>query len=353
LNNAARESGETLMHEVLLRCSRLNVPAQAVLELTYRCNLHCAHCYVDIAEADEMSTEEWRWIIDELKAAGTIFLLFTGGEITLRADLLEIAAYARHIGFFVGFLTNGTLITPDLARCIAALRPFSVATSLYGTSAATHESVTGREGSFGKTLNGIRLLVESGLTPTVQVLAMKSNLSELGRTSDLVESLGARVKIDLGLAPTKSGGTFPLRLEPGLEDLMRCGWRPGAPDEGQEVCQGTCKAGRAICSVSPGGNVFPCIMFPLKLGNLRHSSFKKIWGLEPRAELRYLRSIKRTDLGACGKCDLAAYCQRCTGIAYIESGRMIGPSPSACRQAQVRWRLSQATEVTPCQKNPT
>jgi radical SAM protein with 4Fe4S-binding SPASM domain len=343
-----KKAAGSLMHDVLLQCSRENVPAQAVLELTYRCNLRCSHCYVDVAEPDELTTEEWLSVIDELKAAGTIFLLFTGGEITLRRDLLEIAGYARRSGFFVGFLTNGSIMTPELARGIAGLKPFSVATSLYGATAKTHEYVTGREGSFQSTLEGIRLLVESGLAPTVQVLAMKSNLSELDRTIELVAGLGARAKIDLGLAPTKSGNEFPFRLEPGPADFTRCGWRPGAPAKDEAACQGTCKAGRAICSVSPSGNVFPCIMFPLKLGNLRYSSFDKIWGLEPRVELRYLRSIKRTDLDACGKCDLAAYCQRCTGIAYLESGRMIGPSPSACRQARVRWRLNKATEVTSC-----
>jgi radical SAM protein with 4Fe4S-binding SPASM domain len=350
LVNATEGAEKSLLHEVLMQCSRLNVPAQVVLELTYHCNLRCAHCYIDTEEPDELTTDEWYAVIDQLKAAGTLYLLFTGGEITLRPDLLEIATYARRCGFFVGFLTNGTLMTPELARGIAELKPFSVAISLYGTSAATHEPVTGREGSFERTCNGIRLLVDRGLTPTVQVLALKTNLSELTLMNDFVLSLGAKPRIDLSLAPTKSGEILPLRLEPSLADLVGCGWRPRSPDESEDGCRGVCKAGRAICSVSPAGNVFPCLMFPLKLGNLRESNFNQIWRLEPRAELRYLRSIKRADLDACNKCNLAAYCQRCTGIAYLESGCMTGPSMNACRQAEARWRLNKATEVTLCQK---
>ena len=84
---------------------------------------------------------------------------------------------------------------------------------------------------------------------------------------------------------------------------------------------------------------------PLKLGNLKQSSFDMIWRLEPSAELRYLRSMGRSDLYACNQCHLAAYCQRCTGIVYVESCRPDGPSSGACRQAQTRWRLDHATEV--------
>jgi AdoMet-dependent heme synthase len=350
LTNTTGGARKTLLHEVISRCSRLSIPVQVALELTYRCNLRCAHCYIDIDEPEELTTAEWRGVIDQLKAAGAMYLLFTGGEVMVRPDFLEIAAYARRSGFFVAFLTNCTRLTPDLARDIVELKPLSIATSLYGATAATHDEVTGLPGSFERTLNGIRLLVDRGLPPIVQTLAMRPNLAELSRMRDLVAGLGAEGKIDIGLAPSKSGRTFPFRQEAALEDLVRCGWRPDAPGAA-DACQGNCKAGKAMCSISPGGNVFPCVMFPLQLGNLRKNSFNTIWGLEPCAELRYLRSIKRADLEACGKCNLAAYCHRCTGVAYTESGQMNGPSQSACRQAEARWRLNQATEVTLCQEN--
>jgi radical SAM protein with 4Fe4S-binding SPASM domain len=86
-------------------------------------------------------------------------------------------------------------------------------------------------------------------------------------------------------------------------------------------------------------------MFPLKLGNLRESSFESLWRLEPRAELRYLRSMGRENLYACQACELSSYCVRCTGSAYIETGRIEGPVPSACRQAKMRWRLNHIGEV--------
>jgi radical SAM protein with 4Fe4S-binding SPASM domain len=322
----------------MAKCSQLNIPLHVALELTYRCNLGCTHCYVDLDEPDELTFEEWKEVLSQLKAAGTVYLLLTGGEIMSRTDFLDIATYARNHGFFVGILTNCTLVTPAIAKAIAELRPFSLGTSLYGARAANHELVTQVPGSFQKTLEGIRLLVDAGLVPTVQTIVLNTNAAELTQIRELVEGLGARAHINAGMAPSKTGADFPFQHEPTDEELLSCGCQLDSPGPSEHSGSQLCKAGRGICSVSPHGDVFPCIMFPLKLGNLRESTFDSIWRLEPLAELRYLRSMRRSDLFACQSCELRAYCQRCTGIAYLEVGRIDGPSPSACRRAKRRWR---------------
>ena len=344
------QPGETkrpFRQEIAEKCLQLNIPFEATLELTYRCNLRCAHCYVDLVENDELSFEEWKGVLDQLKAAGTMFLMLTGGEIMVRSDFLDIVNYARRSGFFIDFLSNCTLITPDIVRAIAEMKTRALGTSLYGATAATHDSVTGVPGSFERTLEGIRLLVSAGVATTVQTVAMKANVNELAQIEELVQSLGARPKIGTGMAHSKTGSDFPLQLEPGEEDLMNCGWQQHTTGSTEDYDFLLCKAGKGVCSVSPRGDIFPCIMFPLKLGNLREKSFDAIWRLEPRAELRYLRSMGRSDLYVCRSCELSSYCERCTGSAYLESGQkeIDGPSPSACRQARKRWRLTQPKEV--------
>jgi radical SAM protein with 4Fe4S-binding SPASM domain len=340
-------SERLLLQEALEKCSLLNIPAHAVIELTYRCNLKCSHCYIDIKNSNELALAEWQDTIDQLKAAGTIYLLMTGGEIMLRPDFLDIAVYVRRHGLIPGFITNGTLITPEIARNIAELKPFSIAVSLYGASPETHDTITQVPGSYERTLNGIQMLISHGLPVLVQTVAMKSNLGELMRIEEMVVAMGGRTSIVTGMAPTKSGSIHPFQYEPTTEELVSCGWRPqngaSAIGHGPDLC----KAGKGLCSVSPAGDVFPCIMFPLKLGNLRQIKFDRMWRIEPCAELRYLRSMKRTDLHACGQCDLADNCQRCTGIAYLESGYINGSSSSGCRQAETRWRLKQSREVIP------
>jgi radical SAM protein with 4Fe4S-binding SPASM domain len=336
---ASSTTERPLLREVMSKSAQCNIPLQVGLELTYRCNLRCSHCYVDIVEKDELSLDEWRDVLEQLKEAGTLYLLLTCGEILVRPDFLEIAMYARQRGFFIGLLTNCTLVTPSIAQAIAELKPYSLGTSLYGDTATSHELVTGIPGSFQKTLEGIKQLVSVGVTPTVQVIVMKSNIDNLQQIEKLIESLGARANIKTGMAPSKTGDEFPFLLEPTAEELMECGRQQDHPQPDDEQPQ-LCKAGKGICSISPRGDIFPCVMFPMKLGNIRQSSFDSIWRLEPCAELRYLRLMRRSDLYACVECEVKEYCHRCAGTAYLESGRIDGPSPSACRQAHMRLRLS-------------
>ena len=334
-----------LLRNVMEKCARLNIPTQAILELTYRCNLHCVHCYVDISEPDELTADEWKNVIDQLKSAGVISLLLTGGEVLLREDFLDILSYAKRSKFFISLATNGALIDSDMAHDIVKLKPSAISISLYGASAMTHEAVTNVSGSFEKTLEGIRALVACGIKPLVQTVVMKSNVNELEHIDRLVTNLGADINIDTVISPTKTGAEFPFRFETTCEELINCGWLPERFSKLSDDGHGLCKAGKSLLSVAPNGDVFPCNVFPIKLGNLRQANIDKIWHLEPCAELRYLRSMRRADLYACEKCELSVYCQRCPGIAYIETGRLDGPSTSACRQAETRRRLYQAAEV--------
>jgi radical SAM protein with 4Fe4S-binding SPASM domain len=334
MNNLTLERKRPLLHDVMARCAERHVPLQVALELTYRCNLHCTHCYIDIAEEDEMSFTDWCVVLDQLKTAGTLYLLLTGGEILVRRDFLDIATYARRNGFFLALLTNCTLITPDLARAISGLKPFVLGTSLYGATVHSHELVTRVPGSFKKTLAGVQYLVNAGLRPTVQVTATKDNVNEFLQIKELVESLGAWARFKAGMTPSKTGDVFPFQLEPDIKALNDYGWQISMTQPECDSQPGLCAAGRGICSISPRGDVFPCVMFPMKLGNLRQSNFNSIWRLEPCDELRYLRSMRRSDLIACSACEIKAYCYRCTGTAYLESGRMDGPSPTACRHAR-------------------
>jgi radical SAM protein with 4Fe4S-binding SPASM domain len=314
----------------------------ASIELTYRCNLKCAHCYLDVVQGNELTYTEWKDVLDQLVAAGTIYLQLTGGEILVRDDFLDIAGYAHRLGLILSLITNSTLVTQKIAQDIARLNPLHLGTSLYGATAATHEAVTRIPGSFEKTLRGIQHFIDAGLRPVALVTVMKSNYHEVNQIRELVASLGAGINVSSLLVPSKTGDDYPLKCGLNMEEYI-------ASEIHETTIEGAeyqlCKAGKALCSFTPAGDVYPCLSFPLKLGNVRESSFESIWSLEPCAELRYLRSMRLSDLYACNECDLSAYCQRCTGSTYLETGRIDGPSPSACRRAEMRRRLSQAAEV--------
>jgi radical SAM protein with 4Fe4S-binding SPASM domain len=313
------------------------IPFQASLEVTHRCNLACQHCYIDVKAEDELSSVEFKDVLDQLAELGTMYLLFTGGEPLIRRDFFDIAFHARERGFAIMLLTNGTLITPEIARDVERLQPVFVGISLHGATAATHDSITRRRGSFKSTIQAVELLKSAGVKVYLQTLLMDANVHEAEAMKKLARRIGVYLHIDHELVPTRSGSLAPFQYEASqtklyqhsiLEVMGDAAVPPGA--------NGICKAGRGTCSISPTGDVFPCLLMPLKLGNLRQARFAEIWQTNPGPELTHLRSLTWEDMSSCKNCSLINYCKRCMGVAFIETGDLTGPAPTACRNAALR-----------------
>jgi len=333
-----------LLREVALRADQRLVPLHVSLEVTYRCNLHCKHCYVDRDlrdhPSDELSVAEWCGILDQLASAGALYLLLTGGEVFLRPDFLEIALAARERGFQFAILTNGTLVTPSIIDGLKEIRPHFVGISLYGATVSTHEAVTGCPGSFVATSEAISGLVAEGIQVVVQTTLMEDNIHEVEAIRDLVCRMGASLSLGYQIAPTKGCSPGPQQFEASFEAIAcHLGESPGLALPGQATGPETCRAGRALCAVSPYGDVSPCLMMPLRLGNLRERGFSDIWRENPCDDLLYLRSLTGEDIEGCADCPEAAFCQRCPGAALAETGSLTGRQPSACRYAAIRARL--------------
>jgi len=332
-----------LMHEVMRRAAANLVPLHASLELTYRCNLRCKHCYIDPYlrqnASEELSTREWCDVLDQLLDAGTLSLLLTGGEILTRPDVFDIGFEAKRRKFLLWLATNGTLINADVAAKVQALQPFWTAVSLYGATAETHDTVTGQIGSFEATVSAIRLLRDKGLRVTIQAVLMDSNVEEGAAVLDLAASLDVGVRIGYELVPTKGCALSPQQYEATFDEIEAClpseqllnGFPGGGP--------GICKAGKGVCGISPIGDVVPCLLMPLRVGSLREQPLEDLWRTHPSQELIVLRSIHKEDLTECRDCEIAAYCNRCPGVALGETGSLTGRPSSACRYATVRARL--------------
>ena len=331
-----------LLHSVVNRAADNLIPFQVSLELTYRCNLSCKHCYVDTPMQDEMSPAEYQSVFKQLAEAGCLYLLFTGGEPLIRPDFFDIASCAKELGFVLMLLTNGTLITPEVARDIDKLEPVSIGVSLHGATPDTHDSITGMHGSFEAMLHGIELLKNLEIPVTFQALLMKSNIHEAEEMKRLAEKLGVFLRFGYEFIPARSGSLAPFQYEADSAnlyhhvDLL-------LSEKNTNTCnilgkKGLCKAGRGICSISPAGDVLPCLLMPLKVGNLRQTKFEEIWRTNPSTELSYLRSITWDDFSDCQDCTLVKYCKRCMGIALAETGELTKPAPSACRRAALKFQ---------------
>ena len=332
--------GHPLLRRAVERAAEHLIPLQVSMELTYRCNLSCKHCYVDCRPKDELALEEVKDILDQLRAEGALYLLFTGGEILVRKDFFAIADYAKEKGFIVMLLTNGTLISPAVAKRIAEIHPLTVRISIYGATAATHEAVTGKPGSFEASVQGASLLQAKGVFVSFEMILLDSNIHESGDARCLAEKMGLHLQFGYELTPTKAGALTPQSYEAGLSQFIRFVDPDWLRSTRGSRGPGICKAGRCICSVSSTGDVSPCLLMPLWLGNLRQASFAEIWRTRPVADLAYLRSLTPQDLAPCQECSLSSFCKKCLGVALSETGRLTSPSPSACRWAAMRHQLS-------------
>ena len=173
-----RESGK--LPSELLQFAADKKPV-VVWNCTQRCNLKCVHCYAQSEDRNypgEMSTEEGKAMIDDLAAYGAPVLLFSGGEPTIRKDLLELMYYAKDKGMRVVISTNGTLITEEKAKQFAEVGLSYVGVSLDG-SRETHDSFRGLAGSFDKAITGIRNSREAGIKVGLRMTINKRNWQDI------------------------------------------------------------------------------------------------------------------------------------------------------------------------------
>jgi len=160
-----------------------------VWNATRKCNLKCVHCYAhatDVSTEDELTTEEGRALIDDLAGYGVPVLLFSGGEPLVRKDLPELAAYAVEKGMRAVISTNGTLITPAVARTLKEIGLSYVGISLDGMR-EVNDRFRGVKGAFDKAVEGIENSRAAGIKVGLRFTINKANAAEIPGIFDLLE----------------------------------------------------------------------------------------------------------------------------------------------------------------------
>jgi len=337
------------------RVLKQRIPVSGTIEVTRRCPLNCVHCYNtlpvgdDEARQNELTYEEHCRLLDEITEAGCLWILFTGGEIFVRKDFLDIYAYAKQKGLLITLFTNGVLINPQIADYLAEWRPFCIEISLYGHTQETYERVTGVSGSYDLCMRGIQLLLERRLPLKLKTMVMTTNKNEIWEIKRFAEEdLGLEFKFDPMLNPCIDCSQKPLavRLTPGevvefdLKDPKRVTeWKkfdekfngPVHPLEKSDELY-HCGGGVNGFAVNPYGMLNICILSDRDTYNLRKGSFKEGWEeYVPR-----LRQQKITRHTKCVDCEIKAMCGMCPANAELENRDAEEPVDFLCRVAHLR-----------------
>jgi radical SAM protein with 4Fe4S-binding SPASM domain len=341
----------SLLAEMNQKALNLGLPISVHLDVTYRCNERCVHCYLDHDDHGEMTTEEIADVLAQFAEAGVFFLTLSGGEVLMRRDFFEIVERARQLLFNVKVKTNGVMIREKEAARLRQLGVEQVQISVYSHRPEVHDAITKLPGSLKRTIRAIRFLKSQGLKVTIANVLMAGNFSDQPGVIALAKELGVFYTLDPTITPKMDGDTSILALRIPGSELKQVFHNPELvgnveefcappPAPGADVMEGfPCSAGHTACYISPYGDVFPCVQFPLSSGNVRRQKFLDIWRNSP--QLKEVRSIRARDLPTCSTCAHVGTCTRCPGLAYME-GNMRGPSTADCEKSFQRTGIPSA-----------
>ena len=339
-------------------------------EITRSCNLSCIHCRAAAQYGpypNEFTTQECFDLIDEIVTFANPVIILTGGEPLMREDIFEVARYGTDKGLRMVMATNGTLITPEIARKMVASGIQRISVSIDGKDAAHHDAFRKVEGAFEGSLQGIRYAKEAGMEFQINTTITRLNLDQLDDILKLALDIGAAAIHIFLLVPTGRGKeleeqeispedyektlnwfydqheTYPIEFKATCAPHYHRIIRQRAKADGKVVTFETfgldavtkgCLGGNAFCFISHLGQVQPCGYLELDCGNVRKTPFSEIWKsskifLDLRDESNYK--------GKCGICEYRKVCGGCRARAYEMTGDYLAEEPFCSYEPKVGY----------------
>jgi len=338
------------------------VPKWIAWESTRRCNLRCIHCRCasdEQAPEGDFTTAEARQLIDDICQVSRPVMVLSGGEPLLRPDIFDIARYGTEQGLRMCLATNGTLITDEVCHRLREVGIRMVSLSLDGPRAAVHDDFRQCPGAFAATVRAAGILRRNGLPFLINSSFTRRNQGEIAATFRLAKRLGAVAWYLFMIVPTGRGEDILSELI-GAEDyeailtwhyrqeqeedaiLMRPTCAPhyyriapqlaraeGRPLQRRSLSFSTgggkgCLAGQSIAFIDAFGNLKPCSYFPGSVGNVKQTSFARLW--EEAPVLQQLRDFTQYR-GKCGQCEYLKVCGGCRARAEAVHGDYLAEEP--------------------------
>ncbi|HLD82526.1 MAG TPA: radical SAM protein [Candidatus Omnitrophota bacterium] len=338
------------------------LPLEGSLDLTYRCNDNCRHCWLRISpdseeKKEELSFDEIKRIVSQAKAMGCRRWSISGGEPMLRPDFPQIFDYITSNSSYYSLNTNGTLITPMIAQLMK--RKGTKMVALYGATAEVHDHITRSPGSFEATMRGFNYLKEAGAGFMAQLIPMKDNYHQFQEMVRLAESLSPHYRIGAAWLYFSACGDAEVnkeiarqRLSPekvielDRPDLSYDDWmeeeKREAHYEGRdsEHLLSSCIALRRDFHIDPYGRMsFCCFVKDESLRyDLRKGSFKEAWE-EFIPSLTNKIKVSDEYLKNCGSCELREDCRWCPVYGYLEHRRFNAKVSYLCAAAKENRRF--------------
>jgi radical SAM protein with 4Fe4S-binding SPASM domain len=258
------------------------IPSLRYLEfqITDRCNLRCRHCYIGDGLHQDLSLGKIFRVFKEFEEIQGLRLLLSGGEPLLHPDFWKINQVLREYPFRSVLLSNGTLITKDIAK---GLRVHEVQISLDGMKEG-HESIRG-EGTFEKTLQAIDHLQETNSRVSVATMIHRKNLNEFDKLASLIQSKNiGEWNVDVPCVAGRMQENKDLWVSPSeAGSYLRYGYGGGLhTSEKNSTC------GAHLCAIMPNGDIVKCGLFSQEPAGCIDEGLRACWDRIPRIQLKEL-----------------------------------------------------------------
>jgi len=325
----------------------------AQLELTYRCNLHCRHCYTDPYNnrdwiLRELTLPEIIRLIDDMAELGIIWLNLTGGEVFQHPHFWDIYDHAYRRGFLLQLYTNGTLFTNGIVDRLQKTPPFTIDISCHSVDEASFDWFTQVPGSFRAFRRGLDLLQQANLPFTLKTKAMNWNKHEMPTIKRFVESFGQRFGVTTSLSPRLDGDLTSLsyRLEPDdvvalQEELLESVTSEEGCQLAADVLQHPtdhlyrCGCGTNTIHINARGELGTCtLQYERRLSLRTHSLREAIEKL-----FQQVSSLRYQGTSPCKTCELHTFCDKKPTDARWECADAEAPIPYDC---DVAWARAEA-----------
>ncbi len=304
--------------------------------ITLRCPLKCAHCYVDAGNSEPegvLSTNEAKRVIDQIADAGSPILVLSGGEPLLREDICEIATYGTEKKLRMVMGTSGYYLDEEMALRLKEAGIKAVAISLDSIEPAIHDAFRGVEGAWERAVHAVDACNAAGIPVQINMTVVRPVIGDIESLITYGESKGVK---DYHLFfPVRTGRgegislSTPEEYEGIIHEVLtryrdsRLNIRPTCAPQFRRIADDLgienpqwgrgCLAGITYCRIYATGEVTPCPYIPLSAGNLKRNTFDEIWReSELFLKLRDLDNIT----GKCGRCTYKIACGGCRARAY-------------------------------------
>lgn len=320
-------------------------PIVMQMELTYRCPLHCVHCYTDCYNSaafaeKELSTESVKNLMDKLYEAGCLWFTFTGGDPMARSDFLKLYDYAKDKGFIFSVMTSLAALTDKIFEKMVQKPPFSIDMTLNGVTEDTYEKISQVKGSFEKVMRNIDRILAAKLPLKIKTLISKDNIHEIGKIESFLASKGFTFSPSSLIFARLNGDTTPCRHRLDTEEIIKMNFpeeecAAPASDSNTELDPQPnrfyrCAIGNWQWHINPYGglNICSCVREPsydITDGDVTEGA---------KVLSDYVKNKSFSGSSECKTCRIWHICHSCPGKAKLEVNNEEIPVPYFCELAK-------------------